>query len=181
MAQTVHGRSGGSGGRRMSRTPINITSLRKCWENQWNCWPEGQTVNQKYYLEVLTKLREQVRKKRPELWKKKSWILHQDNVPAHNTLTVKQFLADKCIPGPNHLPPPPPPQFTGFSPLWLLPVPQTEKYVKGNHFQSVDEVKSKLADLLNRVSADDLQHCFEPRKIRMQRCIDGGGRVRWRR
>jgi hypothetical protein len=48
--------------------------------------PEGQTVNQNYYLEVLTKLRERVRKKRPELWKKKSWILHQDNAPAHNTL-----------------------------------------------------------------------------------------------
>jgi hypothetical protein len=29
--------------------------------------PEGQTVNQSYDLEVLTKLRERVRKKRPEL------------------------------------------------------------------------------------------------------------------
>jgi hypothetical protein len=60
--------------------------------------PEGQTVNIKYYLEVLTKLRERARKKRPELWKKKSWILHQDNVPVHNALAVKQFLANKCIP-----------------------------------------------------------------------------------
>jgi hypothetical protein len=60
--------------------------------------PEGQTVTQKYCLEVLTKLWERVRKKWPELWKKKSWILHQDNAPAHNSLAVKQFLADKCIP-----------------------------------------------------------------------------------
>jgi hypothetical protein len=29
--------------------------------------PTGQTVNQQYYLEVLTKLREHVRKKRSEL------------------------------------------------------------------------------------------------------------------
>jgi hypothetical protein len=36
-------------------------------------------------------------------------------------------------------------------------------------------VKSKTADLLNRVSADDLQHYFEQRKICMQWCIDGGG------
>jgi hypothetical protein len=38
--------------------------------------------------------------------------------------------------------------------------------------------KSKVkavADLLNRVSADDLQHCFEQWKIRVQRCIDKGG------
>jgi tRNA A37 threonylcarbamoyladenosine biosynthesis protein TsaE len=33
--------------------------------------PEGQTVNQKYYLEVLTKFRERMRKKRSDLWKKK--------------------------------------------------------------------------------------------------------------
>jgi hypothetical protein len=32
--------------------------------------PDGQTVNQMYYLEVLTKLRERVRKERPGLWKK---------------------------------------------------------------------------------------------------------------
>jgi hypothetical protein len=48
-------------------------------------------LNQKSHLEVLTKLQEQVRKKRLELWKQKSWILHQDNAPAHTTLAVKQF------------------------------------------------------------------------------------------
>jgi hypothetical protein len=36
------------------------------------CVPEGQMVNQKYYLEVLTKFRELVRKKGTEFWKKKS-------------------------------------------------------------------------------------------------------------
>jgi hypothetical protein len=49
-------------------------------------------VNQKYYLEVLAKLQERLRKKWPELWKKKSLLLHQDNVPAHDALAVKQFL-----------------------------------------------------------------------------------------
>jgi len=50
--------------------------------------PSGQTVNQQYYIEVLTKLRERVRRKRPELWRN-GWILHQDNAPAHNALSVK--------------------------------------------------------------------------------------------
>jgi hypothetical protein len=55
--------------------------------------------------------------------------------------------------------------------------PKVKSALKEAHFQSVDEVKSKMADLLNRVSADDLQHCFEQWKIRMQWCIDlrGGG------
>jgi hypothetical protein len=38
--------------------------------------PSGQTVNQQYYIEVLTKLRERVRRKRPELWRN-GWILRQ--------------------------------------------------------------------------------------------------------
>jgi len=58
--------------------------------------PSGQTVNQQYYIEVLTKLRERVTRKRPELWRN-VWILHQDNAPAHNALSVKQFLATKNI------------------------------------------------------------------------------------
>ena len=31
--------------------------------------PEGQTVNQVYYKNVLTTLRERVRRRRPDMWK----------------------------------------------------------------------------------------------------------------
>jgi histone-lysine N-methyltransferase SETMAR len=58
--------------------------------------PGNQTVNQQYYIEVLTKLRERVRRKRPELLIN-GWILHQNNAPAYNASYVKQFLANKNI------------------------------------------------------------------------------------
>jgi hypothetical protein len=60
--------------------------------------PEGQTINQVYHKEVLTILHEQVRRKRPEMWKKGSWILHNDNVPVQNALSVKTFMARHKIP-----------------------------------------------------------------------------------
>ncbi|KAL4136010.1 hypothetical protein QTP88_007584 [Uroleucon formosanum] len=56
--------------------------------------PCGQTVNQYYYKEVLIKLRERVRKKRPDLWKN-GWILHQDNAPAHSAFSIQRFLTEK--------------------------------------------------------------------------------------
>jgi hypothetical protein len=56
-----------------------------------------QVVNQRDRLRVLPKLQEWARKKMLELWKK-PWILHQGNAQAHNTLAMKQFLADGCIP-----------------------------------------------------------------------------------
>lgn len=34
--------------------------------------PLGQTVNQHYYLQVFTTLRERVRRKRPKLWENES-------------------------------------------------------------------------------------------------------------
>jgi len=59
--------------------------------------PTGQTVNQVYYLEVLERLREKVKRKRPELFANNSWILHHDNAPAHTALSVREFLATKQI------------------------------------------------------------------------------------
>jgi hypothetical protein len=57
---------------------------------------QRQTVNQQRYLEVLTRLRESVRRKRPGLWSDK-WILHHDNAPAHDALRFLEFLAKNTI------------------------------------------------------------------------------------
>jgi len=59
--------------------------------------PQNQTVNHQFYIQDLTKLRERIRKKRPDLWSR-GWILHHDNAPAHNAISVRQFLARKQIP-----------------------------------------------------------------------------------
>jgi len=35
-------------------------------------------------------------------------------------------------------------------------------------------VKAKATELLNKLSEDDLQHCFQQRKILRERCKDRG-------
>jgi histone-lysine N-methyltransferase SETMAR len=57
---------------------------------------QGQTVNQQCYLEVLTRLQESVRRKRPRLWPDK-WILHHDSTPAHDVLRVREFLTKNSV------------------------------------------------------------------------------------
>ena len=59
--------------------------------------PPGQTVNGKFYCEVLKRLREGIRRKRPDKWKKNNWFLHHDKAPAHTSLVVRQFLTSKNI------------------------------------------------------------------------------------
>ena len=59
--------------------------------------PTGQSINQVYHLEVLKRLREEVRWKLPELFANNSWVLHHDNAPAHTALSVTDFLATEQI------------------------------------------------------------------------------------
>jgi hypothetical protein len=79
--------------------------------------PQGQTVNQTYYVEILKRLHETVPRERSELWPKE-WILHHDKAPAHKALSVKQFLARKSINEMEH-----PTCSPDLSPngLWLFP------------------------------------------------------------
>jgi hypothetical protein len=79
-----------------------------------------------------------MRKKRSEVWKKKSWILHQVNAPAHDVLAVKQFLANKCIPMLEHTSPPHSPE---LAPCHFYLFPKVKSVLKGTHFQSINEVK----------------------------------------
>jgi hypothetical protein len=59
-------------------------------------FPQGQTVKQTYYVEVLKQLREAVRRKRLEFWPN-DWILRHDNAPANKALSVMQLLVQKSI------------------------------------------------------------------------------------
>jgi hypothetical protein len=132
--------------------------------------PQGQTVNQHYYLQVLTTLRERVRRKRPELWENDSWILHRDNALAHSALSVKQFLAKNRTQMLQH-----PPYSPNLAPCDFCLFPKLKNALKGTHFESVEAVKTKATEVLKTLQEKDFQHCFNQWKIRMERCVKHGG------
>ena len=55
--------------------------------------PQGHTVNQFYYREVLERLRKRVVRVRPST--ADNWMLHHDNAPCHTAISVIEFLAKK--------------------------------------------------------------------------------------
>jgi hypothetical protein len=66
----------------------------------------GQTINGKFYCEVLKQLTEGIWHKRSDKWKNNKWFFHHDNVPVHTSL-VQQLLTSKniaVIPQPLYLP-----------------------------------------------------------------------------
>ena len=54
-------------------------------------------MNKEMYIDILRRLRDAVRRKRPEKWRTDSWFLLHDNAPAHRSVLVKDFLAKNSV------------------------------------------------------------------------------------
>jgi len=101
--------------------------------------PPGITVNADFYCDVLRRLCENVRRKRPQKWRNQNLINHHDNAPAHRSFKVSQFLVKnnmKVIPHPPYSPDLAPCDFS-FSPSrsfgWRVEHSTPLKRFKRNH------------------------------------------------
>jgi hypothetical protein len=97
--------------------------------------------------------------------KEGSWILHHDNVPAHNTLSIKTFLAKYKIPVLEHPSYSPDPALCDF-----FISPKIKSALIGTRFKSRDAVKAKVMEAMKKLSQRDLQHCFQQWKICVELC-----------
>ena len=99
--------------------------------------PRRQTINKDSYLEVLRRLHESVRRKWPEKWRVGDWILHHDNVPAHPSHIVQQFLANH---GTAYLQKPP--YSPDVAPCDFFLFPRLKKCLKGHRFEATENIKT---------------------------------------
>ncbi|KAL4092021.1 hypothetical protein QTP88_026604 [Uroleucon formosanum] len=118
--------------------------------------PTGQTINQVFYKQVLERLREKVRRKRPEAWKSKSWFLHHDNAPAHSALSVREFLTSKNIPVVPH-----PPYSPDLASCDFFLLPRLKSTLKGHRFEDVNETIHNATQELKAISIEKIQRCFK--------------------
>jgi hypothetical protein len=42
-------------------------------------------------------LRENVQRKRPELWHNHNWLIHHNNAPAHTSLKTTEFVTNNMV------------------------------------------------------------------------------------
>jgi histone-lysine N-methyltransferase SETMAR len=126
---------------------------------------QGRTVNQHCYLEILARLREAVRRRRPELWPD-AWILHHNNALAQDALTVREFLAKKSIMKLDH-----PPYLPDLAPcdFWLFPKLKTA--LKGHRFSDTANIQGHAMTILQSIPEEAFQKCFEQCKHRLTKRI----------
>ncbi len=133
--------------------------------NDW-MGSRGSNCKPNLLFESFATLREQVCKKWPELQKNKSWILHQVNAPAHNTLFVKYYLAARGFKALQH-----PPYLPDFSTLWLFPFSKYQVYLKRNLVWVDGREKVKIGGAPKCSYKRRIPACFDQWKKEMEWCV----------
>jgi hypothetical protein len=136
--------------------------------------PQDQTVNQAYYVEILKRSRETMRRKRPEFWPN-DWILHLDHAPAHTALPIIQFLAQKSITEMGHLSSSP---YLAPNDFWLFP--EIKYALKGRIFLDIKDIQEKnnkksVKMTQKVIPHQEFQKCFQQWQRRLPKCIAAHG------
>jgi hypothetical protein len=94
--------------------------------------PQGQTINDAFYVEVLKRLRERVRRVRSQLWAEKNWTCITIMHPRTRQLLWVSYH-------PSHLPSLAPCDFSLF--------PKVKTIMLGEHFGNVQNIKRETTRL----------------------------------
>jgi len=132
--------------------------------------PRGQMLNKQLYQEVLARLRDSVRSKRPELWENQTWMLHHDSAPGHALLLICSYLAKhqtSVVPHPLYSPILAPADFFLF--------PKLQTTLKGCHFQTIEEIQENAIRELSTITESACQEAFQQWKKLWVQCIASRG------
>ena len=118
--------------------------------------PEGQTMNKEYYLDVMKRLRENNRRKRPDLWKDNTWFLHHDNTPPHKAIVVQEFLAKNSTNVIEQAPYSP-----DMAPYDFFLFLKLKLQLRGRRFESIEAIKENSLKKLKAIPQRAYQRCME--------------------
>jgi len=127
-------------------------------------------VNKQFYQEILARLRDAVRRKRPELWENQTSMLHHDNAPAHASLIICSYLAKhqtSVLPHPHYSP--------DIAPAYFFLFPKLKTTLKGRRFQTTEEIQENAIREMCAITESAFQEAFQQWKKCWERCIASRG------
>jgi len=127
-------------------------------------------VNKQLYQEVLARLRDAVRRKRPELWENYTWMLHDDNAPAHASLLIRSYLAKHQTSVVPH-----PPYSPDLAPADFFLFPKLKITLKGRCIKTIEGIQESAITEQCAITESAFQEAFEQWKKRWERCIASRG------
>ncbi|UYV67266.1 hypothetical protein LAZ67_5000086 [Cordylochernes scorpioides] len=118
----------------------------------------------------IRRLREAIRKKRPEKWTNGGWILHHDNARPHTAHLMTSFLAKN---GTQILLQPP--YFPDIAPNDFFLFPKLKAVLKGRHFDTREDIIEKSSLALKSIPKEAYKNCFDNWEKRWRWCVEARG------
>jgi len=118
--------------------------------------PRCQMVNKQLYQEVVARLMNAVRRKNPQLWEKRTSMLHHDNAPADVSLLIRSYLAKRqtyVVPHPPYSP--------NLAPADFFLFPKLKSTLKGRRFQTIEEIQENAIRELCSITESAFQEAFQ--------------------
>jgi hypothetical protein len=108
---------------------------------------EKQAANGKFHKEVIKRLVARVHCVRPEFLESGPWYLLHDNVPAHSSGVVSEFLAKRGIPVLSH------------PPIFLFP--KLKITMNGPRFEAVTSIQQTVTRELKAILEEALSRSLD--------------------
>ena len=118
------------------------------------------------YHNILRFLRDVVRRKCPEKWRINSWFLLHNNVPAHQSVLDKDFLATNNVTTLELSPYTP-----DLAPVDLCMFPQLKSVLEGRCVCDVSDIIKNAMEELKILSQNGFQECFQHFYSHWQKCL----------
>jgi histone-lysine N-methyltransferase SETMAR len=114
----------------------------------------------------LKRLKENVRRKRPEFLLNHNWLLHQDNAPAHTSLKPTKSVTNN-----NMVIVPHPPYSPDLVPCDFALFPKLKMKLKGRRFETVSDIHRESQAVLDSIKENGFHGAFEAWEKGWDRCI----------
>ena len=137
--------------------------------------PPGETVNGDFYHEVLCRLKERIRRKRPGLWERdeegnRMFWLHHNNATPHTNVRNLALIGESGI---NLVPHPPYSPDLALCDFALFPL--LKKQLRGVRFANIAEVQNRVRLILRQTEPEVFYNALRGMAIQWKKCVVAQG------
>ncbi len=138
--------------------------------------PPGETVDSDSYIDTLRRLRENTRRKRPELWgpvrrgQPCPFLLHHDNASSHTSAPTLGFIGENDMEMLAH-----PPYSPDLAPCDFFLFPRLKNELRGHRFRTIADLQQAVHRTLRTIPAEDFESALMSLPVRWMKCVSAEG------
>ena len=139
--------------------------------------PKGETIDSDGYVETLTRMKDHLRRKRPDKWRKRqdssglrNFILQQDNASPHTAMVSLAWLGEWGVELLAY-----PPYSPNLAPCDFHFFPKLKDQICGEHFQNIEELQTAVRRQMRTCPVELFEEGIEDLPMRWRKCITAQG------